>query len=71
MVVVRVDPELKKAMEEVRINWAEYLRSKIRERIELERRRKLAEELLEYLRSEAPEVAHVSLEEVLKEAKLR
>ena len=42
--------ELKRRMREVEINWSEYLRQKIEERIEIERRKRAAE-LMDAIRS--------------------
>ncbi len=50
VVSVRVPERLKEEMRLVRINWSEYLRRKIEERIELERRSRAAE-LVDAIRS--------------------
>ncbi len=49
-ITVRVGEDLRKKMKEVRINWSEYIREAIRKRIELEERKRAAEELLKDLR---------------------
>jgi predicted transcriptional regulator len=49
-VTVKVDEDLKRKMSEVRINWSEYIRDAIRQRIELEERRSAAQKLLESLK---------------------
>lgn len=53
-VTVKVDEELKRKMSVVRINWSEYIREAIRERVKLEERRSAAEQLLESLRVGKP-----------------
>lgn len=50
-ITVKVDEHLKKKMSLVKINWSEYIREAIRQRIELEERRKAAEKLLESLKA--------------------
>jgi hypothetical protein len=49
-VTVKVDEELKKKMSVVKVNWSEYIRESIRQRIELEERRIAAKKLLEGLK---------------------
>ncbi len=49
-VTIKVDDELKRKMKTVEINWSEYLREAIRQRIELEERKHAAEKLLESLK---------------------
>jgi len=53
-VTVKVDGELRKRMGSVKINSSEYIRQAIRQRIELEERRKAAEKLLEGLKAGKP-----------------
>ena len=50
-VTVKVDDQLKKKMGAVPMNWSEYIRESIRRRVELEERRRAAEELLKSFRS--------------------
>lgn len=49
-VTVKVDEDLKRKMSAVRINWSEYIREVIRQRVEFEERRSAAESLLQSLR---------------------
>lgn len=50
-VTVKVDEELKRKMSVVRINWSDYIREAIRQRVELEERKRAAERLLESLKA--------------------
>jgi predicted DNA-binding protein len=45
-----VDEELRRRMSSIEINWSEYIREAIRQRIELEERRNVAKKLLEELK---------------------
>ena len=49
-ITVKVDEELRKRMTEVTINWSQYIREAIEERIEREERRKAAQQLVEEIR---------------------
>ena len=49
-ITIKVDEELKKKMKTVKINWSEYIREAIRQRIELEERKHAAEKLMESLK---------------------
>lgn len=68
-VTIRVDDELKRKMEAVKINWSEYLRDAIRWRIELEERREAARRLLQGLRSGRPAVPKGFISEAVREAR--
>ncbi len=46
VITVRIDEELKRLMDEIGINWSEFIRNAIRERIMEERRRNLAKAVL-------------------------
>jgi predicted DNA-binding protein len=50
-ITVKVDEELRRKMSSIRINWSEYIREVIRQRIELEERRNAAKKLLEELKA--------------------
>ena len=50
-ITVKIDKKLKERMKEIRINWSEYIREAIRRRIELEERKKIAEKLLQDLKT--------------------
>ncbi len=50
-VTVRVNKELKEKMSKIKINWSDYIRKAIQQKIILEERRKAAEKLLESLKT--------------------
>ncbi len=50
-VTVKVDQELKKRMQSVKINWSDCIRESIRRRVELEERRNAALKLLQGLKA--------------------
>jgi len=66
-VTVKVDEELRKKMGSVKINWSEYIREAIRQRIELEERRKAAEKLLEGLKTGKPIAPKGFIKKTLRE----
>lgn len=66
-ITIRIDDELKKRMEKLKINWSEYIRDAIRRRVELEERKKAARALLEGLRSGEGIVPKGFVEEALRE----
>ncbi|MGQ4892109.1 MAG: hypothetical protein ACP6IP_06430 [Candidatus Njordarchaeia archaeon] len=47
VVVIRIPNELKKEMKKIKINWSEYLREKIRERIRKEKLKQIWDEIEE------------------------
>jgi predicted transcriptional regulator len=49
-ITVKVDEELKRKMDSIDINWSEYIREAIRQRIEMEERKNAAKKLLEELK---------------------
>ena len=53
-VTVKVDEELKRKMNAVKVNWSHYVRTAIQHRIEMEERRNAAERLLENLKARNP-----------------
>jgi len=46
VITVRIDEKLKRLMDEIGINWSEFIRNAIRERVMEERRRNLAKAVL-------------------------
>ncbi len=50
-VTVKVNKELKERMNMIKINWSEYIRKAIEQKIVLEERRKAAKKLLESLKA--------------------
>jgi predicted transcriptional regulator len=63
---VRVDDELKEEMAELRINWSEFIREAIRQRVELERRKRMAEKLLVDLESGGPRAPRGFINETIR-----
>lgn len=70
-ITVRVGEELKKRMREIRINWSEYIRDAIRERIEFEEKKRAAEKLLNDLREGRRKVPSGFINEVIREERER
>ncbi|MGQ9640600.1 MAG: hypothetical protein ACUVUF_00560 [Candidatus Bathycorpusculaceae bacterium] len=66
-VTVKVDDDLRRKMSEVRINWSEYIREAIRRRVELEKKRRAAEKLLEGLRLKRHVVPSGFINETIRE----
>jgi hypothetical protein len=66
-VTVKVDEDLRRKMSEVRINWSEYIREAIRRRVELEKKRRAAEKLLEGLRLKRHVVPSGFINETIRE----
>lgn len=64
---VKVPAELKEEMSRVSINWSEYIREAIRRRVELERRREVAEDLLRDLVERRYSVTPGFVNEALRE----
>jgi len=50
-VTIKLDEELKQKMRKVKINWSDFVRNAIRQKIELEERRTATEKLLEDLKA--------------------
>jgi Arc/MetJ-type ribon-helix-helix transcriptional regulator len=46
IITIRVDEETKRVMREIKINWSDFIRNAIRDKIEEERRRNLAKAVL-------------------------
>jgi len=68
-VTVKVDKELKKKMRAVKINWSHYIRESIAHKIELEERKKAAEDLLKMLRAGRPAVPKGFINRTIREAR--
>lgn len=66
-ITVKVDEYLKEKMSRVKINWSEYIREAIRRRVELEERRKAAENLLEGLKARRHVVPSGFINETIRE----
>jgi predicted nucleic acid-binding protein len=59
--------KVRSKMSEVRINWSEYIREAIRKRIELEKKRRAAEKLLEGLKQKRHIVPSGFINETIRE----
>ena len=68
-VAIRVDPELKERMKKVDENWSAYLRDAIRQRLEMEERRKAARKLLNDMEAKKRRVPKGFIEKVLRETR--
>jgi predicted transcriptional regulator len=68
-VTIKLDDRLKKKMADVAINWSEYIRRAIAERIELEERKKAATRLLESLQRGENRVPKGFVNEAIRETR--
>lgn len=68
-VTIKLDDKLKKKMANVTINWSEYIRRAIAERIELEERKKAAARLLESLQRGENRVPKGFVNEAIRETR--
>lgn len=68
-VTIKLDDRLKKKMATVAINWSEYIRRAIAERIELEQRKKAAAKLIESLRRGEHRVPKGFVNEAIRETR--
>ncbi len=68
-VTIKLDDKLKKSMATVAINWSEYIRRSIAERIELEERKKAAAKLLESLQRGESRVPKGFVNEAIRETR--
>jgi hypothetical protein len=66
---VKVEDKLRKRMASVAINWSQYIREAIAERIEREERKKAAEELLGSLEARKHVVPKGFVERTIREAR--
>jgi len=68
-VTVKVDDKLRRKMSSLPINWSEYIRKAIAERIKMEERRKTAEKLLESLQAQKHAVPKGFVNETIRETR--
>ena len=68
-VTVKLDDKLKKKMTAVAINWSEYIRRAIAERVEREERREAAAKLLDSLRRDSQRVPKGFVNETIRKAR--
>jgi len=68
-VTVKVEDKLRKRMASVSINWSQYIREAIAERIEREERKKAAEDLLASLEARKHVVPKGFIERTIRETR--
>jgi len=68
-VTVKVDDKLRKRMASVSINWSQYIREAITERIAREERKKAADELIESLKARKHVVPKGFIEQTIRETR--
>ena len=66
-VTVKVDEDLRRRMNHVKINWSEYIRDAIRSRVELEEKKRAAEKLLDSLKKKRHVVPSGFINETVRE----
>ncbi len=69
VLTVRIDRELRERMRKIRINWSEFVREAIRQRVELEERKAAGERLLKALEERRYEVPKGFINSVIREAR--
>ena len=68
-ITVKVDEDLKKKMKMIEINWSDYIRSSIREKIDLEERKEAARNLIDRLNENKYEIPKGFIDRTLREAR--
>ena len=68
-ITVKVDQDLKKRMKSIDINWSDYIRRSIREKIDLEERKDAARDLIHGLNGRRYEVPRGFIDRALREAR--
>lgn len=66
VITVRIDDETKRMMNEIKINWSEFIRNAIRDRIREERRRNLARAVLINERIRRKSMGEARAEEIIR-----
>ena len=66
VITVRIDEETKRMMDEIKINWSEFIRSAIKSRIMEERRRNLAKAVLINERMRRKGMGEAKAEEIIR-----
>lgn len=66
VITVRIDEETKKAMDNIGINWSEFIRNAIKDRIMEERRRNLAKAVLINERMRRKGAGEAKAEEIIR-----
>ncbi len=67
VITVRIDDETKKLMNEIRINWSEFIREAIRKKIEEEKNRNLAKAILINERLRKKSKGEAKAEEIIRQ----
>ena len=67
VITVRINEEIKKMMNKININWSEFIREAIRNKIEEERRRNLAKAVLINERIRKKSKGEMKAEEIIRE----
>jgi post-segregation antitoxin (ccd killing protein) len=70
VITVKVPPELKKKMKQIKVNWSEYVRVCIQKKIE-EQRRKAASDTLDEIRARAKPVTTEEIVSWIRDARER
>ena len=68
-ITVKVDEDLKKKMKSVKINWSDYIRRSIRQRIDLEERKDAARNLIHRLNERKHKVPKGFIDRTLREVR--
>ncbi|MBU7004157.1 MAG: hypothetical protein HXS50_01225 [Theionarchaea archaeon] len=68
-ITVKVDEDLKKKMKMIEINWSDYIRSSIRQKIDLEERKGAARNLIDRLNGGKYGVPKGFIDRTLREAR--
>ena len=66
VITVRIDEETRRMMEEVKINWSEFIRSAIRSKVMEERRKNLARAVLINERIRRKSAGEAKAEEIIR-----
>jgi Arc/MetJ-type ribon-helix-helix transcriptional regulator len=66
VITVRINEEIKKMMNKININWSEFIREAIRNKIEEERRRNLAKAVLINERIRKKSKGEMKAEEIIR-----
>ena len=68
-ITVKVDGDLKKRMKSIEINWSDYIRRSIRQKIDLEERKDAARFLIENLNENKYEIPKGFIKRTLREVR--
>jgi len=66
VITVRIDEELKRRMKEIKINWSEFIRNAIANKIEEEKRKNLAKAILINEKLRRKSLGEPSAEEIIR-----